>query len=105
VVWVAAGAVIGFKLLTDTGEASAPPLPPQTHLEPDVRVEDLDLLCRMWQRGDIPEAASRRAVALAMPTPPQPAPATRPAGAADGRGTLPGVCIPVELSPASRAAL
>lgn len=81
-VWVALAAVIGFKLLTEAGEASAPPLPPPppTRPEPELPLGDLDVLYRMWQRGDISDAVYRRAVALRMRRynpPPPPAPPRR----------------------------
>jgi hypothetical protein len=74
VVWLAVAAVVTFKLLTDQGQSSAPP-PTPTRPEPELRLEDLELLHRMWQRGDIPEAAYRRAVAQATHrySPPPPA--------------------------------
>jgi hypothetical protein len=78
-VWAAVAAAIAFKLLTEAGGTSGPPPPPPppTRPEPEMRLEDLELLHRMWRRGDIDEAAYRQAVAQATrryrpPPPPVP---------------------------------
>jgi hypothetical protein len=79
-VWAAVAAVVGFKLLSEAGERPTPPPTPPTHPEPEVPLADLDALYRMWQRGDISEAAYRRAVAQATrrySPPPPPAPPRR----------------------------
>ena len=78
-VWAALAVVIAFRLLTGEQVAS-PPAQPPSRPEPEVRLEDLELLHRMWQRGDIGEAAYRRAVAQATRrySPPPPVPDRRP---------------------------
>ena len=79
--WAVSAAIVGYAIVHEWRSAPPPAaaLPPAPL--PDVRLDDLEHLRHLWERGDIPEHVYRRAVAQAtrryVPPPPPPPPKRR----------------------------
>ena len=82
-VWLLVAAGAGYLLVQGDGPRPVASAGPAVSPAPEheIDLEDLELLHRMWQRGDISEATYRQAVARATrritPPPPPPPPPPR----------------------------
>ncbi len=79
--WLIISAAAVYLLVHDAQGAPSVPPPVSAPPEPEVPLDDLEHLRRLWQHGDISESTYRRAVAQAtrryVPPPPPPAPPRR----------------------------
>ena len=75
-VWAVTAAITVFKLATDGSGDRSVSVPPAGPPQPEITLEDLERLRRMWQQGDIPEdvyrRAARRVTSRYQPPPPAP---------------------------------
>ncbi len=79
--WLLISAAAVYLLVHDAHGAPTPAPPLPAAPEPEVPLDDLEHLRRLWQHGDISESVYRRAVAQAtrryVPPPPPAAPPRR----------------------------
>lgn len=80
-IWLVSAGIVAYLLVHESHAVPAGPPAPPPQPEPEVPLQDLDHLRRMWLHGDISEEVYRRAVERATrkytPPPPPPDPPRR----------------------------